>query len=59
MTAGIRRDDIVLSMNNVDATSAKQFNEQAAKLDPKKQAFMLIRRGENVFYAPIRPSQSP
>ena len=59
VTAGIRRDDIVLSMNNVDATSAKHFNDQAAKLDMKKQAFVLIRRGENVFYLPIRPSQSP
>ncbi len=56
-TAGIRRDDIVLSLNNVDATSAKQFNEQASKLDPKKQAFVLIRRQENVFYLPIRPMQ--
>ncbi len=55
-TAGIRRDDIVLSLNNVDATSAKQFNEQVAKLDPKKQAFVLIRRQENVFYLPIRPT---
>jgi serine protease Do len=55
-TAGIRRDDIVLSLNNVDAASAKQFNEQVAKLDPKKQAFVLVRRQENVFYLPIRPT---
>jgi serine protease Do len=57
-TAGIRRDDIVLSLNNIDATNAKQFNEQVAKLDPKKQAFVLIRRQENVFYLPIRPAQT-
>ncbi len=57
-TAGIRRDDIVLSINNVDATSARQFNEQVAKLDPKKQAFLLVRRQANVFYLPIRPTQS-
>ena len=55
-TAGIRRDDIVLSLNNVDATGAKQFNDQVAKLDPKKQAFVLVRRQENVFYLPIRPT---
>ncbi|MEO8937619.1 MAG: Do family serine endopeptidase [Burkholderiaceae bacterium] len=54
-SAGIRREDIVLSLNNVDATSAKQFNEQATKLDPKKQSFVLIRRQANVFYLPIRP----
>ncbi len=58
-TAGVRRDDIVLSLNNVDATSAKQFNEQASKLDPKKQAFVLVRRAENVFYLPIRPTPAP
>jgi serine protease Do len=57
VTAGIRKDDIVLSLNNVDATSAKQFNDQVSKLDPKKQAFVLVRRQENVFYLPIRPTQ--
>ena len=58
-TAGIRREDIILSLNNVDATSAKQFNDQVSKLDPKKQAFVLVRRQENVFYLPIRPVQTP
>ncbi len=57
LSAGIRRDDIVLSLNNVDAASARQFNEQAAKLDPKKQSFVLIRRQENVFFLSIRPAQ--
>jgi serine protease Do len=58
-TAGIRRDDIILSLNNVDATGVKQFNDMVGKLDPKKQAFVLVRRADNVFYLPIRPSQSP
>jgi serine protease Do len=58
-TAGIRRDDIILSLNNVDATGARQFNEMVAKLDPKKQAFVLVRRQDNVFYLPIRPTQTP
>ena len=55
VTAGIRRDDVVQSLNNVDVTSARQFNELVSKLDPKKQAFVLIRRQDNVFYLPIRP----
>ncbi len=54
-STGLRRDDIVLALNNVDVASAKQFNEQVTKLDPKKQAFLLVRRGENVFYSPLRP----
>ena len=58
-TAGIRRDDIILSLNNVDATGAKQFNDLVGKLDPKKQAFVLVRRQDNVFYLPIRPTPSP
>ena len=56
VAAGIRREDIVLSVNNVDATSAKQFNELASKLDPKKQSFVLIRRQDNVFFLSIRPA---
>ncbi|MGI9026500.1 MAG: Do family serine endopeptidase [Burkholderiaceae bacterium] len=56
-STGLRRDDIVLALNNVDVTSAKQFNEQVVKLDAKKQAFLLVRRGENVFYLPLRPTQ--
>ena len=58
-TAGLKKGDIVLSINNVDAMSAKQFNELVAKLDPKKQAFLLVRRDEGVFYVPIRPVQTP
>ena len=56
-STGLRHNDIVLGLNNADVTSAKQFNEQVAKLDPKKQAFLLVRRGENVFFLPLRPTQ--
>ena len=56
-STGLRRDDIVLSLNNTDVTSAKQFNDLVARLDPKKQAFLLIRRGDNVTYLPLRPTQ--
>jgi len=56
-TAGLKKGDLVLSINNVDATTAKQFNELVAKLDAKKQAFLLVRRDEGVFYVPIRPTQ--
>ncbi len=55
--AGLRREDIVLSLNNVDVASAKQFNEKVAKLDPKKQAFLMVRRQDNVFYVPMKPLQ--
>ncbi len=35
-TAGVRRDDIVLSLNNVDATSARQFNDQVGEAGPEE-----------------------
>lgn len=59
VTAGIRRDDVLLSLNNIDVTNAKQFNDLATKLDPKKHSFVLVRRQENVFYLPIRPTPPP
>jgi serine protease Do len=53
--SGLRRGDIILGLNNTDVTSARQFNELAAKLDPKRSAFVLVRRGDAVRYLPIRP----
>jgi serine protease Do len=35
--------------------NAKQFAELVAKLDPKKQAFLLVMRGDAARYVPIKP----
>ncbi len=53
--AGLRRGDIILGLNNTDVTSTRQFNELVTKLDPKRSAFVLVRRGDAVRYLPIRP----
>ena len=55
--SGLQRGDIIVSVNNVDVTSAKQFNELSSKLDPNKKSSMLIRRGERAVYVTIRPAQ--
>jgi len=54
-SAGLRRGDIILAINNIDVTSARQFNELVAKLDLRRPAFVLVRRGDVVRYLPIRP----
>jgi len=53
--AGIRQGDILLSLNNVDVVSAKQFSDQASKLDRTKPLVVLVRRGDGALFVPIRP----
>lgn len=53
--AGIRPGDLILSLNNQDVSSAKQFNDQVAKLDRSKTHVMLVRRGDSARFVPIPP----
>lgn len=53
--SGLRPGDIILSLNNVDMNSAKQFNEAVAKLDKTRPAVVLVRRGDGAAFVPIRP----
>lgn len=54
---GLRAGDIILSLNNTDITGTRQFSELVSRLDARKQAFLLVRRGDVVRYVPIRPSR--
>ncbi len=54
---GLRQGDVILKLQNTEITSVRQFNEMAAKLDPKKPAALLVRRGETTQYVPIRPER--
>ena len=54
--AGIRQGDLLLSIDNQDITSSKQFAELTAKLDRAKTHVALVRRGENATFVPIRPT---
>jgi serine protease Do len=54
-SAGIRQGDVILQMNNVEITSANQFNGLVAKLDAKKPVALLVRRDNASRYLVIRP----
>jgi len=54
--AGLRAGDVILRLNNTDIKDAGQFNALVAKLDPKKMAVLLVRRGDSSQFVPIRPN---
>jgi len=56
-SAGLRQGDLILSVNNIDVTSAKQFNEQVAKLDRKRNVALLVRRGDSTQFVIVRPAE--
>ncbi len=56
--AGLRAGDVVQRLNDVDIKDAKQFNGLVAKLDSKKRAAVLVRRGDSSQFVPLRPSAS-
>jgi serine protease Do len=53
--AGIREGDVLLSIENNEVTSAKQFEAMVAKLDKSKAVTALVRRGDTVNFVIIRP----
>ncbi len=55
--AGLQPGDVIVRLNNTDIKDAKQFNSLVSKLDPKKNALLLVRRGESSQFVPLRPAQ--
>jgi serine protease Do len=55
--AGLREGDVILSLDNTEITSAKQFETIAAKADKSKPLSALVRRGDWVNYVVIRPAR--
>ena len=52
---GLQKGDIILRVGDTDIASAKQFDEITAHLDPQKMVAVLVRRGDNTQFVPIRP----
>ncbi|CAH2796598.1 MAG: HtrA protease/chaperone protein [uncultured Paraburkholderia sp.] len=52
---GLQKGDIILRVGDTDITSAKQFDEVTSHLDPQKMVALLVRRGENTQFVPVRP----
>ena len=57
--AGLQPGDVIVRLNNTDIKDARQFNALVAKLDPKKNALLLVRRGESSQFVPLRPAPQP
>ena len=55
--AGLREGDVLLSIENSEVTSAKQFEAMVGKLDKAKPATALVRRGDTVNFVIIRPAR--
>ena len=55
--AGLRKGDLVLRVGDIDISSAKQFDDLLAKLDPQKIVAVLVQRGGNTQFVPIRPRE--
>lgn len=53
--AGVREGDVLLSLDNTEVTSAKQFDGLAGKIDKSKVVTVLVRRADAVNFLIIRP----
>jgi serine protease Do len=54
--AGVRAGDLIVSVNNVEVQNARQFNDLVARLDPKRNVALLVRRGDQSTFVIIKPS---
>ena len=52
---GLQKGDIILRVGDIDVSSAKQFEQVTAHLDSQKMVPVLVRRGENTQFVPIKP----
>ncbi|MDR5855006.1 DegQ family serine endoprotease [Caballeronia sp. LZ050] len=53
--AGFQKGDIIMRIGDTDITSAKQFESVAQGLDASKMVAILVRRGDNTQFVPVRP----
>ena len=53
--AGVREGDVVLSVDNTEVASVKQFDAVVAKVDKARAVTMLVRRGDTVNFVIVRP----
>jgi serine protease Do len=52
--AGIRRGDVILAINNQDVRSVEQFNQMMGQFEKGRIVALLVRRGPNSLYIPLR-----
>mgnify|MGYP001175957578 CR=1 FL=1 len=54
-SSGLLQGDVIVSINNNDVSSVSQFTVIADKLDQKKVAVFLIRRGGEALFITVKP----
>jgi len=54
--AGIQPGDLITQLNNADIKDARQFKALVAKLDARKTAVVLVRRGDSSQFIPLKPA---
>jgi serine protease Do len=52
--AGIRRGDVILAVNNSEVQSLEQFNKLIDGVASGKTVALLVLRGENTLYVPVK-----
>ena len=55
--AGLREGDVILTVDNTEIISVKQFEGVVAKLDKSRAVNALVRRGDAATYVLIRPQR--
>ncbi len=55
--AGIQVGDVIVTIDNVEVISAKQFDAAVAKLDKAKPVTFLVRRGDAANFLILRPAR--
>jgi len=55
--SGIRRGDVILGLNNNESQSVDLFNKQINAVPSGKTVAVLVLRGENTLYVPIKVSK--
>jgi serine protease Do len=51
---GIQRNDVIMSLNNKDVKTLEQFNQLLAQYKPGNSFALLVRRGNNALFVPLR-----
>jgi serine protease Do len=52
--AGIRKGDVILAINNQDIKSLEQFGQLVGQFEKGRIVALLVRRGGNALYIPLR-----
>lgn len=53
--AGVRRDDLILSVNNRNVASIEEYQKRLQDVSPNKSIVLVVRRGRNILNLEVKP----